>query len=276
VSGTSAEPAVRQSALRLVSFIPVERDGVHVGLLSPDALHVIDLAPLGITDAHEAIEQIGMLRQMAGAIVHGAARTAFEVKRVHLVGPVPLVRSVIAVDGSQAIDFADPATLHGPGGHISRADAATVRAGLGVVIGSTIEATLRCPDAVLDAAMIGSVVVLGWAHPGHDGEPALRPGALGPFLAVPRRSADTVTLTRVRPVVEPGAGDDSETVAAPDTDAFRALARAALRTHTLRPADLLTIFPSSPSTAQARPPMLPGSWVRVSAPSLGTLSIAVR
>jgi hypothetical protein len=276
VSSASAEPVARLSALRLVSFVPAERDSVHVGLLSPDALHVIDLAPLGINDAHEAIEQIDMLRQTAGAIVHGAARTAFEVKRVHLVAPVPLVRSVIAGDGAQPIDFADPATLHGPGGHISRTDAATARAGLGVVIGRTIEATLHCADETLDAAIIGSVVVLGWAHTGHAGETVVRPGALGPFLAVPRRAIATLTLTRVCPVVDAGAADDVEQVPAPGADAFVALARAALRTHTLRPGDLLTIFPPSPADEVARAPMLPGSWVRVSAPSLGTLSIAVR
>ena len=40
----------RLSTLRLVSFIPRQRDAVHVGLLTPDAQHVVDLAHLGITE----------------------------------------------------------------------------------------------------------------------------------------------------------------------------------------------------------------------------------
>ena len=42
---TGVAPAL--SALRLVCFVPHERDAVHVGLLSPDAQQVVDLASFG-------------------------------------------------------------------------------------------------------------------------------------------------------------------------------------------------------------------------------------
>jgi hypothetical protein len=59
-----------------------------------------------------------------------------------------------------------------------------------------------------------------------------------------------------------------------DADFF-ALARAALRSHTLRPGDLITIFPEAAAPDQ-QSPVSGGSWVRVSAPGLGTLSLVVR
>jgi len=268
-------PATRLSALRLVSFIPAERDAVHVGMLSPDAQQVIDLAGLGITDALEALDQLDMLRQAAGAIVHGAARTAFEVGAVHLVAPIPLVRSVVQLPGADTPRFEDPATLHGPGGHLGRDDASATRAGLAVVVGTTLDAHTTPDDATLDRALVGTVLVLGWPEPGHDGLPQLRPGAVGPYLAVPRRRPDALMLSHVAPLA-PGAPPDRKwSAAAPDDAAFLALARRALASHTLRPGDLLTIFPESATPAEPVP-VAGGSWVRLSAPGLGTLSLAVR
>jgi hypothetical protein len=263
------------SALRLVSFVTHERDAVHVGLLTPNAEQVIDLSPLGIADAHEALEQIDLLRRTAGAIVHGAARTAFDVKRVHLVAPVPLARSVVQDAHSGALDFADPATLHGPGDHLGRAESAHVCAGLAAVLGATIEATETCSDDALTDALIGTLLVLGWPQPGPDGDSILRPGAVGPFVAVPRRAPATLELRRVTPVIDPVQSERITSCAAPTQANFFALARAALRSHTLRPGDLLTIFPVN-DMATEHSPMLPGSWVRVSAPGQGTLSLAVR
>ena len=275
MSSPASEPAVRLSALRLVSFIPAERDAVHVGLLSPDAQQVIDLAPLGIDDALAAVEQLDMLRQTAGAIVHGAARTAFDVSAVHLVAPLPLVRSVVWPPGAQAPVFVDPATLQGPGGPVGREEAGAACVGLGAVVGTTLEAGSVPDDATIDRALAGSVLVLGWPQPGHDGTPELRPGAIGPYVAVPRRSPETLLLTNVAPLA-PGAPPDRKTsVGAPGRDEFLALARRALASHTLRPGDLLTIFP--PIAVPIEPaPVVGGAWVRVSAPGLGTLSLAVR
>lgn len=270
----AADPATRLSALRLVSFVPAERDAVHVGLLSPDARQVVDLAGLGITDALEALVQLDMLRQTAGAIVHGAARTAFDTHAVHLVAPVPLVRSVVQVSEADAPLFADPVTLHGPGGHLDRDVAGAVRAGLAAVVGTTLDARSAPDDATLDRALIGTVLVIGWPQPGHDGLPELRAGAVGPYLAVPRRRPDTLILSHVAPLA-PGADPDVKVTSdAPGDAPFFALARRALVSHTLRPGDLLTIFPLSGGAVPQ--PAVSGSWVRLSAPGLGTLSLAVR
>ncbi len=271
-----ATPVVeRLSAVRLVSFIPANRDAVHVGLLSLDATEVIDLAPFGITDALEALTQLDMLRRAAGAIVHGPTRAAFAIDRVHLVAPIPLARSVVAADDTGVLHFADPSTLHGPGSQLSRTDAAAARGGLATVVGATLAAGSELTDVMLDDALIGSVVVLGWPQLGHDQANVLTPGAVGPFLAVPRRNPESIVVRRVAPLAAGAVADETESVAAPDRSALHALARSALRTHTLRPGDLLAIFPYA-SEAADRPPMLPGSWVRVSAPGLGTLSLAVR
>ncbi|MES3032657.1 MAG: hypothetical protein V4813_01520 [Gemmatimonadota bacterium] len=266
--------ATRLSALRLVSFVPPQRDAVHVGLLTPDAQHVIDLAGLGITDALEALDQLPMLRQAAGAIVHGAARTAFPVSGLHLVAPIPLVRSVVSAPGQSAPAFADPATLHGPGGHLSRDEAAAAQVGMAAVVGTTLDARVHVDDETVHDALVGTVLVLGWPQPGHDGQPALRAGAVGPFVAVPRRRPDALILTHVAPLA-PGAPDDHKrTVPAPTDAEFVALARRALASHVLRPGDLLTIFPTV--TGPAVPwPVTGGSWVRASAPGLGSLSLAV-
>ena len=56
MNSLAADAAPGLSALRLVSFIPAERDAVHVGLLSMDAMHVIDLAPLGIPTLEETVK----------------------------------------------------------------------------------------------------------------------------------------------------------------------------------------------------------------------------
>ena len=277
MTSLALDPATRLSALRLVSFIPHERDAVHVGLLSPDAQQVIDLAGLGITDALEALDQLDMLRRAAGAIVHGAARTAFETSAVHLVAPIPLVRSVVLPHGAAAPTFADPATLHGPGGHLGRDEAAAARGGIAAVVGETLAAHSAPDHATLDRALIGTVLVLGWPQTGHDGAPELRPGAVGPFVAVPRRRPDSVIITHVARLMPDAPADRKRADDAPGDDAFFALARRALASHTLRPGDLLTIFPVlDESPEQAPVPVTSGSWVRLSAPGLGTLSLAVR
>ena len=268
----------RLSALRLVSFVPAARDAVHVGLLTPDAQHVIDLAPLGVTDALDAIDQLDMLRRAAGAIVHGDARLALPLQGLHLVAPIPLVRTVVQDGAAAAPRFLDPATLHGPGGHISRAEAATAVVGLGAVLGRTLAAragvTDEPSDDELQAALIGSVLVLGCTGVGDDGLPARIPIALGPYLAVPRRRPDSLRCTWVAPLAPHAVPDLRQMCAAPDDAAVLALARRALQSHTLRPGDVLTIFPDVPViTLDA---VAGGSWVRSSAPGLGTLSIAVQ
>ncbi|MDZ7630172.1 MAG: hypothetical protein U5K74_02140 [Gemmatimonadaceae bacterium] len=275
MSSTSTTPVTRLSALRLMSFIPPARDAVHVGLLSLDAQQVIDLAPLGISDALEALEQLEMLQRAAGAIVHGASRVAFDIQSVHLVAPIPLARSVVHDPVTGAVQFFDPTTLHGPGSSLTRADAAAARGGLAAVVGATLDAGTVCSDAQIDAALAGSLIVLGWPQVGHDGAAAVTPGALGPFLAVPRRSPESVIVNRVAPLSVVPAPDVQLLLPAPDAAAFRGAARAALETHTLRPGDLLTIFPQVPAVSDGQP-MPAGSWVRVSAPGLGTLSLAVR
>ena len=273
--GPAVDVAPRLSTLRLVCFVPHERDAVHVGLLTPDAQRVVDLLHLGVTDMAEAFEQLPMLRQAAGAIIHGAASTSFAVSDVHLVASVPMARSVVQVAEGAAPRFADPSTLQGPGGHLSRTESAAARVGIAAVVGETIDATADCADELLERALIGSVVVLGWPQAGPDGAPELRLGAAGPFVAVPRRRPESVMITRVAPVGEADAPDAQHILPAPDAAQFFALARAALRSHTLQPGDLLTIFPADPASA-TNAPMTAGSWVRVSAPGLGTLSLAVR
>jgi hypothetical protein len=265
----------RMSTLRLVSFVPHARDAVHVGLLTPDAQRVVDLAHLGVTDVLDALDQLAMLRQAAAAILHGAASTSYAVSDVHLVASVPLARCVVRTAGYAAPSFADPATLHGPGGHLSRDDARQARAGLAAIIGETIEARTECSDQQLGHALVGSVVVLGWPEAGDDGVPELRVAAVGPYLAVPRRRPESVMITRVAPVGESDAPDAQQIMPAPLDADFFALARAALRSHTLRPGDLITIFPEAAAPDQ-QSPVSGGSWVRVSAPGLGTLSLAVR
>ncbi len=278
--------ATRLSALRLVSFVPAARDAVHVGLLTPDAQHVIDLAPLGVTDALEAIDAIDMLRRAAGAIVHGDARRAIPVQGLHLVAPIPLVRSVVQASalpgrvpqghplGTDALRFLDPATLHGPGGHISRIEAESASVGLGTVVGSTLAAGAVISDDELDEALIGSVLMLGCARRGDDGGPECHPVAFGPFVAVPRRRPESLVCSRVAPLAPGAPADRQRVVTAPSDADVVALARRALRSHTLRPGDVLTIFPDVLMTAQDA--VAGGSWVRCSAPGLGTLSIAVR
>ncbi len=275
MTGPVTDVAPRLSTLRLVSFVTHERDAVHVGLLTPDAEFVVDLAHLGISDVLEALDQLGMLRQAAAAILHGAAGTSHAVSQVHLVASVPLARSVVQQSSDSTPRFVDPSTLHGPGGHLGRPDAAAARAGLAVVVGATIDATANCADEVLERALIGSVIVLGWPQPGPDGAPELRVGAVGPFVAVPRRRPESVMLTQVAPIGMPDTPHAQQILPVPDESQFFALARAALRSHTLRPGDLITIFPNEAVVA-VQSPMLAGSWVRVSAPGLGTLSLAVR
>lgn len=275
MSVAPGEIGMRLSALRVVSFVPHERDAVHVGLLTPDAQRVVDLAPLGIGDALEAIEQLAMLRQTAGAIVHGAARTAFALPSVHLVAPIPLVRSVVLARGMSTPHFADPATLHGPGGHLDRGDAAGAQVGLAAVVGGTLAAGSEPSDASLDLLLAGTVLVLGWPHLGPTGDPLVLPGAVGPFLAVPRRRPESLLLTHVAPLMVNASPDEKLSCLAPSDAEFFELARTAVRSHTLRPGDLLAIFPGDAPSPDAR--AVPGgSWVRVSAPGLGTLSLAVR
>ena len=272
---SSPDSVVQQlSSLRLVCFVTQERDAVHVGLLTPDARHVVDLAYLGITDVLEALDQLDMLRRAAGAIVRGPARTAYAVGDVQLIASMPLARSVVQTDASSSVSFADPTKLHGPGGHLSRTDAQMARAGLAVVVGETIEASMDVPDERLDRALIATTIVLGWPQTGPEREPVLLPGAVGPYVAVPRRHPESVVITRVAPLGLPDDAIAQQLLPAPDDLDFFAVARAALRSHALRPGDLLTIFPADPLET-VRAPMAAGSWIRVSAPGLGTLSLAV-
>ncbi len=275
MSGAAADVAVRLSALRLVSFIPAARDAVRVGLLTLDATQVVDLTPLGITDACDALAQLDLLRRTAGAIVHGGARVAFDVREVHLVAPIPMARSVVHDVSGTGVAFADPTTLHGPGSAMTRNEATGARGGLAAVVGATLEARSDPGEAELDDALVGTLLVLGWERPGPTGAPIVLPGAVGPFFAVPARAPERVIVTRMSPLASVPAPDQKQPLPAPDQAAFRALARMALRTHTLRPGDLLTIFPAVAETAMTSP-MTAGSWIRVSAPGLGTLSLAVQ
>jgi len=267
--------AATLSALRLVSFVPHGRDAVHVGLLSLNAEQVVDLETLGISDALEAIDQLPMLRQAAGAIMRGATRHAFPVHAVHLVAPIPLVRCVVQASLLLPPVFADPVTLHGPGGHLSRGDAAKACVGLAAVVGDVVKAGQDRDDRTFDGALVGTVLVLGWPQPGPDGHDVLLPGAVGPFVAVPRRRPESLRLTHVAPLSAVPVDDVEVSLSAPCDDEFLALARVAARSHTLRPGDLLTIFPQS---AEPNEPLAvdAGSWLRASAPGLGTLSLAVR
>ncbi len=276
MTGVATDTAAALSALRLVSFIPADRDAVHVGMLTPDATQVVDLTPLGIVDAYDALAQLGLLRRTAGAIIRGAARVSFNVESVHLVAPVPLARSVVHDAALAGLVFADPTTLHGPGSALAREAALSARGGLAVVLGETIEAGSVLSDAALDAAFSGTVLVLGWEQMGPSGHPALLPGAIGPFLAVPQRSPESVIVTHVAPLSSNPAPDQKLQLAAPDSAAFRTLARTALDTHTLRPGDLLTIFPAVPHTMHTSSVVSAGAWIRVSAPGLGSLSLAVQ
>ena len=266
--------AERLSTLRLVCFVTNARDAVHVGLLTPDATQVVDLAHLGITDVLEAIDRLDMLRRAAGAIVHGPARTAYAVSDVHLIASMPLARSVVRLDATSSVSFADPTTLHGPGGHLSRRDADGARAGLAAVVGETVGVSADVSDEMLDRALIATTIVLGWPQAGPGMEPVLLPGAVGPFVAVPRRQPESLVLTRVAPIGELDDVESQRLLPAPTDPDFYAVARAALRSHALRPGDLVTIFPVDPVQAVSRPAR-PGSWIRVGAPGLGTLSLAV-
>jgi hypothetical protein len=303
MSAISVDAMARLSALRLVSFIPANRDAVHVGMLTPDATRVVDLSTLGIEDAHDGLAQLPLLRRTAGAIIHGGVHQALDVRTVHMVAPIPLARCVVHTGDASAPIFADPTTLHGPGSALSRGDAQTARAGLATVVGETLAARTPVDDNALDAALIGTTLVLGWVRTGPDGNPQLLPGAIGPFVAVPMRQPESVICTLVAPipvapsisasnadsehaesanVASPNAGaslaDHKHQMPAPGADAFRRLARAALASHTLHAGDLLTIFPAGADAgsgaADAFAPT-PGSWIRVSAPGLGTLSLAV-
>lgn len=277
MSGIAAEGVPRLSALRLVSFIPAERDAVRVGLLAPDAREVVDLTGLGITDALEAVAQLPMLRQAAGAILHGAARVALPVESVHLVAPLPLVRCVVQDGAGAAPRFLDPDTPHGPGGHVARDAVAGVRVGLGCLVAATLDTGASHDDAAIASALAGSVLVLGWprADHAHEGSSACTPGALGPYLAVPARRPETLRLTGVAPLAPVVTPDVQHQWPAPAPGQFVALARRALASHTLRPGDLLVIFPVDATPAPAWPAVA-GSWLRASAPGLGTLSLAVR
>jgi hypothetical protein len=276
VSQPVVAPRQALSALRLVSFVPPERDGVRVGMLTPDAQRVIELTPLGIADALDAITQLPMLRQAAGAIVHGSGGDSFPIADVHLVGAMPLARSVVRVGSASAIEFSDPTTVHGPGGHVGRADAAHSRAGLACVVGEELAARSQPDDADLDRALVASLVVLGWPQQGPTDALVLRVGAVGPYAGVPRRHPETLTHALVAPLgAHATVPDVRATVSAPTDAEFFALAREALTSHTLRAGDLLTIFPDVAPQATAEA-VAGGTWVRVSAPGLGTLSLAVR
>jgi hypothetical protein len=275
MSGVTAGVAPALSALRMVSFVPQSRDAVRVGLLTPDAQSVIDLTPLGIHDALDAVAQLDLLRRTAGAIIHGAARSSFAITSVHLVAAIPLARSVIRQDSGVAPSFADPTTLHGPGGHLSRRDAEGARAGLAAVVGVDLPATASPDRDRIEMALVGSVLVLGWPQEGHvAGHAELRPGAIGPFVAVPRRRPESLIFTQVAPVSHSQTPDHKMVLPAPADHEFLALAELALRSHALRAGDLLTIFPDVPPLA-SNAAIAGGSWVRVSAPGLGTLSLAV-
>ncbi|MCC7053428.1 MAG: hypothetical protein IT355_09175 [Gemmatimonadaceae bacterium] len=318
MTGPAAASLPALSALRLVSYVPPQRDAVHVGLLTPDAASVIDLAPLGITDVLEAIDQLPMLRQAAGAIVHGAARVRLPVQGLHLVAPIPMARSVQFADvqsgdiqsgdsalfspesGDSALFpsalfppksgdsapirrdaheagplFADPATLQGPGGHLGRAEARLARVGLAAVVGAVLTARATLDHEAVSHALIGTVLVLGWPQAAGEAGAPLQVGAAGPYLAVPQRQPASLTLTTVAPPGHTGAADRGVVIPAPAPGAFVALARAALRSHALQPGDLLAIFPPVAPGPPA-PPVSSGSWLRGSAPGLGTLSLAVR
>ena len=280
VTQRAAEVPARLSALRLVSFVTAERDSVRVGLLSPDAHDVIDLTPLGFADAHEALAQVQTLRQTAGAIVHGAARSVFPVADVFLMAAVPLARSVVQYGAAPEPTLSDPTTLHGPGSHLNPAEAASARVGLATVVGETVPAASDVPDEVLDRALVGTAVVLGWEQPDAGGGRAILPGAVGPYVAVPRRRPESLACTLIAPLSAVATHPDVQrSAAAPSPEAFDRLARAVLQSHTLHAGDLLIIFPDA-ATADAdawgAAPPLSGSWLRASAPGLGTLSLAVR
>jgi hypothetical protein len=272
----AAGHAVALSALRIVSFVPLERDAVHVGLLASDAQHVVDLVPLGINDVLDALTQSGTLRQTAGAIMHGAARTELPVRQVHLVAPIPMARSVVFDGDTDEIVFADPTTLHGPGGHLRPTDAAHARVGLAAVVGETLSAAEHPDEHDIQRALIGSLLVLGWSQEAPGGAVRVLPGAIGPFVALPLRHPDSLALTLSSPDLSaaPSDAERRRDARAPVQADFVALARRALTTHSLRTGDLLVIFPARARISNV--PIRVGFWVRASAPGLGTLSLAVR
>lgn len=149
-------------------------ENARVGLLSADGGRVADLTAIGMEDVFAALPRVAQLERLVKHLTATPGAVTYDVGSVRLLAPVPyarLVRNVAAAvpDGgdADALSFADPREIAGPGAHLTVAAGEVLAVGLVAAIGI---GGRDIPPAQGAAHLAGITMFAEWrsADPGAD------------------------------------------------------------------------------------------------------------
>ena len=221
----------------LVTFVRPGGGEAAVGLLSADGGRVADLTAIGMEDVFAALPRVAQLERLVKHLTATPGAVAYDVGSVRLLAPVPyarLVREVAAAvpEGgtADALTFADPREIAGPGTHVEVSGGELLAVGLVAAIGTGGRDITAKEGA---SHLAGVTMFAEWRSADPDAEVASDRLVVGPALALIGALATDaellVTLPHesVRRIPLAGA-----------REALGAAVAAASARYTLRPGDL--------------------------------------
>ena len=221
----------------LVTFVRPGGGEAAVGLLSADGGRVADLTAIGMEDVFAALPRIAQLERLVKHLTATPGAVTYDVGSVRLLAPVPyarLVRDSAAMvperGAADALTFADPREIAGPGTQLQGSGDEVLAVGLVAAIGTGGRDIAAAQGA---SHLAGVTMFAEWRSADPEAEVASDRLIVGPALAPVSALADDaellVTLPHesVRRIPLPGA-----------REALGAAVAAASARYTLRPGDL--------------------------------------
>ena len=171
----------------LVSFVRPGGGEAAVGLLSADGGRVADLTAIGMEDVFAALPRVAQLERLVKHLTATPGAVTYDVGSVRLLAPVPyarLVRDAAALvpdrrDGD-ALVFADPREIAGPGTHLQVCAGELLAVGLVAAIGT---GGRDIPASEGASHLAGVTMFAEWRSGDPDAEPASDRLVIGPALA---------------------------------------------------------------------------------------------
>jgi len=171
----------------LVTFVRPGGGEAAVGLLSVDGGRVADLTAIGMEDVFAALPRIAQLERLVKHLTATPGAVTYDVGSVRLLAPVPyarLVREVAAAvperGVADALSFADPREIMGPGTHLEVSSGELLAVGVVAAIGS---GGRDIPVREAASHLAGITMFAEWRSGDPDAEVASDRLVVGPALA---------------------------------------------------------------------------------------------
>ena len=187
----------------LVSFVRPGGGSAAVGLLSAGGGRVADLTAIGMEDVFAALPRVAQLERLMTHLTATPGAVTYDVGSVRLLAPVPyarLVRTAAAVlpDGAtaDALTFADPREIAGPGTHLDVSGDEVLAVGLVAAIGTGGRDIAAREGA---SHLAGVTMFVEWRSADPEAEVASDRLIIGPALAPASALADDAELLVMLP-----------------------------------------------------------------------------